>query len=289
MKFSMTAARFVSAGIVLLAVATATGGSTASAQTAGTYLSACSPSSYSPLPPQIPSDAEIQQWQTQFVQGLAQALNIPSSTVQQAFTGMSRAAPLPPVQFQDPLETAASQLHVSLDSLRSAVQSADQTVLCAQAPGGGGNAFFIGYAGGPSPVNPSAFFAAVAQNLGGGLTGPQVQAAFATSAPSLPDPSQFTAQMQSQLDAFGAALGVSTDALRSALKSLASSGGCLPPNVLGGFRLATKQDGQLPQPPPGGPIIIPLADTKPPAGMPGDPADPLGLGLAPCGFKPLPS
>jgi hypothetical protein len=116
-----------------------------------------------------------------------------------------------------------------------------------------------------------------------------VQSAFAAAAPPLPDPNQIVAQLQNQLDTLASGLGVGPDTLKSALKSMTSSGGCLPPNLLGGFRLAREPDGMPSQMPPGGPIIIPLADAKPPAGLPGNPGDPLGLGLAPCGFPPMPS
>jgi hypothetical protein len=291
MKLAITATRVLSIGLALAALSVAFGGVSASAQTPNAYLSACSTPASAPPAPTMPSDAQIQQLQAQFAQGLAQSLSVSPSAVQQALSGLNTQATQPPVQFTDPLQGAASQLNVSFDSLRTAVQSADQSMLCAQTPSTGGNAFFLGsVAGGRIPVDPAAFFAAVAQNLGGGLSGPQVQSAFASTSPALPDAGQMTAQLQSQLDTLASALGVSIDSLKSALKSLGSSGSCLPPNTLGGFRIVTRQAGS---PPPqildGGPIIIPLGDARPSAGLPGNAADPLGLGIAPCGFTQMSS
>ncbi|HTE86426.1 MAG TPA: hypothetical protein VK821_17030, partial [Dehalococcoidia bacterium] len=213
------------------------------------------------------------------------------------------------------------QLDVSVDSLLSAVQAADQTLPCPQGPGGaapgpsGGNAIFIGTggsgaggpgpidtglgqevsaafyrgsgAGGPGPIDTTAFFGAVAKSLGQGFTGQQVQSAFASAAPPLPDPSTLTTDLQNQLNSLATVLGVSADTLKSALKSLASSGGCLPPNTLGGFRLAKQIAGGGAPRPSGagvGPIIIPFAGSTPPR-LPGNPGDPLGLGLTPCGIN----
>jgi hypothetical protein len=290
MKFAITAARILSTGAALAAITVAVGGTSASAQTPDAYLSACSPSASALPAPTMPSEAEIQQMQSQFAQGLAQSLNVSTSAIQQALVSLNAQVTQPPVQFTDPLQGTASQLNVSLDSLRTAVQSADQSTLCEQTPSAGGNAFFIGNVGGRSPVDPATFFAAVAQNLGGGLTASQVQSAFAANSPQLPSAGQMTAQLQSQLDTFASALGVSSDSLKTALKSLGSSGTCLPPNTLGGFRLVTRQAGTPPpQMPDGGPIIIPLADSHPQAGAAGNPMDPLGLGIMPCGFTQAPS
>ena len=285
--------RVLAAVAAAVGLAMAVGTPSMSAQTPGAEVSTCSPSATPIQPPAPPSDTQLQQWQTQFAQGISQSLNVPLATVQQDLSGLaSSVTAQQPVSVQDPLATAASQLNVSLTTLLSAVQSADQTLLCAQGlpSSGSGNAvFFTAGGGGPQLVDPGTFYTAVAQNLGQGLTGQQVQAAFAASAPSLPDPSKLITDLQNQFNQFATSLGVSTDALKTALQSIGASGGCLPPNTFGGFRVVTKRAGGPPPPSIGdlGPIIIPFAGGTPPR-LPGNPGDPLGLGLAPCGISARP-
>jgi hypothetical protein len=102
----------------------------------------------------------------------------------------------------------------------------------AGSPAGQGGPVMISVAcnnpGGGPQVDPSAFFADVAQQLGPAFTGSQVQAAFQASAPAPPDPSTMKSLMQQQSSSLAAALGVSVDALTSALSSIGYPAGCLP-------------------------------------------------------------
>jgi hypothetical protein len=248
----------------------------ASAQTPATVSQGCAAMA-PPRLPAPPSDAQVGQWQAQFAQALAQNLDLQLPVVQQAISSTSadlvdQASPSQAPPAADPITATASQLDVTFGSLLSAVQSTDQALFCAGAP-----------------VSPDSFYAAVAQTLGQGLTAQQVESAFAATAPPPPDPSLIQAGLQNRLSALAAALGVSPDALTSALKAMAASGSCMPPNVLDGFRLPPNPAGMQQPPPTDGPapLLIPLTGVvgAPPA-PPSGPPDPLGVGMLPCGIGP---
>jgi len=228
---------------------------------------------------------------TQLAQQLAIALNLQPSTVQQALSteGAALSATLP--QPTDPLAGAAAQLGVSEQKLMVAVQSADAALgpnLGAGAPGGnavvnvtgggaggsgngpvllpsgeqggGSGAVAIAFGcsspagsptGGPS-VNPATFFADVAQQLGSTFTGPQVQAAFQGSAPTPPAPGAIQSVVQQQASSLATALGVTPDALTSALSSIGYPNGCLPVVPSGNVSI------KPPSLPGSGPLFIPL-------------------------------
>jgi len=253
---------------------------------------ACPLAPGAPPPSSLPAPPDPKQ----LAQQLATALNLPLATVQQALaTESSQMAPalLPPPA--DPIAGAATQLGVSEQQLMTAVQSADQSlgpVFSATGGAGGGNAVFAA-AGGPSGggpvffqsggqggsgpsgapgapafaigcgtpaggpnIDPTTFFADVAQQLGPGFAGSQVQAAFEASAPTPPDPGTVQSLLQKQMSSLAAALGVTDDALTSALSSIGYPNGCLPLFVGGNVSV------KPPFPPPGsgnsGPIFIPL-------------------------------
>jgi hypothetical protein len=236
--------------------------------------------------------AQIARDQAAFAQELAQALNLPPATVQQGISGLNTSeqpAPAQPGPPTDVLAAAAQQLGVSADQLANAVRAADATLPCkpvAQPPSGSASAaaFFIGIAApngaAAATIDTSAFFATVAQNLGGSFTGQQVEAAFQANAPAPPSPTQLQTQIQSQLTSLATALGVSDAALTSALQSLGSSGACLPPGVLGGEVVIRTGAPTAPPSYGNGPLVIPIVKV-------GGPAQPPAifdqLGIKPCG------
>lgn len=219
-----------------------------------------------PKPPVAPPDP------MQLAQQLATALNLPLSTVQQALAAQSSQQPfnlLPPPT--DPISAAATALGVTRQQLMSAVQAADQAIGVPTPTTGGTTVGIIACAGpnGSGRPDPTAFFADVAQQLGQGFTGQQVESAFVSTAPQPPDPSQVQAFQQQRLSNLAAALGVSVPALTTALSSAGIPSGCLPTLGVGGLGLSMRV-----QPPAGidsgtGPIFIPLPRTGPASGLNG--------------------
>jgi hypothetical protein len=298
MTRAFTRHRTLIAAFALAALAAMPAVSQVSAQTGQPASSP--PAAACPLSPGGPPPSSLPN-PTQLPQKLASALNLPLATVQQALTtlGSQSNQLLPPPQ--DPIAGAASQLGVSEQQLVAAVQSADQSVggpmLSTTGGPNQGNVVF-GTTGGPGgagagPVliggpgddsdgggqvmiasacadggaatrpDPAAFFADVAQQLGSNFTAAQVQSAFQASAPTPPDPATMKSMLQQQTSSLAAALGVSAQALTSALTSAGFPSGCLP---LFGEHL--KPQSLPPGADNGKPIFIPLG------GGPGGPGGP---------------
>lgn len=240
------------------------------------------------LPP--PSSLPALPDPTQLAQQLATALNLPLATVQQALASLSSqpfpGAPLPP--FQDPISAAAAQLGVPREQLRSAVQAADQAIepgfalqgspaassaglyftggpTAGTGPSGGPLFVAIGCAGpiGGDHPDPTTFFADVAQQLGPGFSGQQVESAFVSTAPLPPDPSRLQAFQQQRLSGLASALGVSVSALTAAFGSMGYPNGCLPPGI-GGISFSKSVPPPIGAGSDSGPIFIPLPGPKPP-------------------------
>ena len=236
-KFIRSNVLLVAAAMLLLGVR-ALAPSIATAQTPPATDAACPAP---PSPDQIQQlQAQDQQAQTQFAQDLAQALGLPLATVQQALNAPAADAPLQmqvplPNPPPDPIAAAAAQLGVTADQLKAAVQAADKTLpFAAQTADGSSCLTVSGPPAGGANVDTTAFYSAVAQSLGQNLTGQQVESAFVSTLPTPPDPAQIQSVLQQRLGDLATALGVSTDALTAAFKSMATSGACLPPGAFGG-------------------------------------------------------
>jgi hypothetical protein len=180
---------------------------------------------------------------------LAQALGIPQDRVEQALqqlmeerrnqaggkagAGMGR--------FEARLAEVAQRLGVTEQQLRDAMRAAMQQVIGAAAPGQQGQGQRMR---GQRP-DPSAFFDAIAQQLGTGLTGAQVREAFGFDnsqgtgprqgmgpgrgpgtppGTNRPDRAQIEARAEEFLQRFADLLGVTVDQLREALRQLGGPG-----------------------------------------------------------------
>ena len=111
---------------------------------------------------------------------------------------------------------AAAQLGVTEQELREAMRAAMHLLGGQRQPGQG-----------PRPrlerPDASAFFNAIAQQLGRGITGEQVRDALRAAAPAggaRPDRAQIQARAEERLQRLAALLGVSVDQLRAALQQI---------------------------------------------------------------------
>ncbi|MGE0540658.1 MAG: Clp protease N-terminal domain-containing protein [Dehalococcoidia bacterium] len=146
-----------------------------------------------------------------FAARLAQALGIPQEQVEQAFQQLRDQVKANVLQR---LEPAATQLGVTPQQLADAMEAA-------------GRSLFQNHTRGQRP-DRSAFADAVAQHLGGNVTGDQVEAALSdlrdTARQNRPDRQQVEQRMQDRLEALAAALGVTPDQLRAAFEEFRPAG-----------------------------------------------------------------
>jgi hypothetical protein len=123
------------------------------------------------------------------------------------------------------LAPAAQQLGVTPQQLSDAIRTVFQARAGARGPGQPGPG-----QGGRMGQRPdmSAFFNAIAQQLGGGITGQQVQDAMRSLRPmggQRPTREQIQQRMDQHLSELATALNVTVDQLRAALQSIAPQGG----------------------------------------------------------------
>jgi hypothetical protein len=146
-----------------------------------------------------------------FAARLAQALNIPQERVEQAFEQLRNQRKDNALQR---LEPAATQLGVTPQQLADAMDAARRSV-------------FQSHTSGQRP-DRSAFADAVAQQLGGNITGDQVEAVLSAQRDAArqnrPDRQQVEQRMQERLEQLAGALGVTTDQLRAAFEELRPAG-----------------------------------------------------------------
>jgi hypothetical protein len=146
-----------------------------------------------------------------FAARLAEALGIPQERVEQAFEQLRD-------RFHDNalerLEPAATELGVTPQQLADAMQAA-------------GRSLFENRASGQRP-DRSAYADAVAQELGGNVTGDEVEAALSalrdTARQNRPDREQIEERMQEHLEELAGLLGVTPDQLRAALEQIRPAG-----------------------------------------------------------------
>jgi hypothetical protein len=227
-----------------------------------------------PPPPTISAE-QLQQAQQRFAQQLAQALGKPESAVESALVQLQQRLPKPPAGAQaqtvrvgpDPavLAAVATQLGVTLQELADAMTAAGPPLPgCPSSPGQGGAVAV--------KVDATQLFDRIAQQLGHGLTGTQVQAAFervkstgavtfhaqagasVSFAPSGPD---------DPLATLATALEVTTDQLKAALQAIATSSGCPAPPPGDGTGTAGAQGGGLTVSAGGSPDVMFCLSTKP--------------------------
>ncbi len=125
------------------------------------------------------------------------------------------------------LAPAAQQLGVTPQQLADAMRAVFQARAGNRGPGGPGQPGQGGPRMGQRP-DMSALFNAIAQQLGGGITGQQVQDALRSLRPvggQRPGREQIQQRMDEHLRELAAALGVTVDQLRTALQSIAPQGG----------------------------------------------------------------
>jgi hypothetical protein len=170
---------------------------------------------------------------TEFINRLAQALGKTPDEVTQALQQVHEAH-----RGQRPsggqgglaaaaLAPAAQQLGVTPQQLADAMRAAFQARAGNRGPGGAGQSGQGGPRMGQRP-DLSAMFDAIAQQLGGGITGQQVQDALRSLRlmdGQRPAREQIQQRMEEHLRELAAALNVSVDELRTALQSIAPQGG----------------------------------------------------------------
>ncbi len=146
-----------------------------------------------------------------FAARLAVALNVPQERVEQAFEQLRDRARDNAVQR---LEPAATQLGVTPQQLADAMRDA-------------GRSLFENRTRGQRP-DRSAFADAVAQQLGGNVTGDQVEAALSAQRDAArqnrPDRAQIEQRMQEHIDELAGLLGVTPDQLRAAFEEIRPAG-----------------------------------------------------------------
>lgn len=146
-----------------------------------------------------------------FAARLAAALNIPQERVEQAFEQLRD-------RFQDNalqrLEPAATELGVTPQQLADAMREA-------------GRSLFENRTRGQRP-DRSGFADAVAQQLGGNVTGDQVEAALSdlrdTARQNRPDRAQIEQRMEEHINELAGLLGVTPDQLRAAFEEIRPAG-----------------------------------------------------------------
>jgi hypothetical protein len=167
---------------------------------------------------------------TEFINRLAQALGKTPDEVTQALQQVHEAH-----RGQRPsgglaaavLAPAAQQLGVTPQELADAMRAAFQARAGNRGPGGSGQSGQGGPRMGQRP-DLSAMFDDIAQQLGGGITGQQVQDALRSLRPmggQRPTREQIEQRMEEHLRELAAALNVSVDELRTALQSIVPQGG----------------------------------------------------------------
>jgi hypothetical protein len=206
-------------------------------------------------PPPAPPAELMQQADQRFAQQLAQALGKPEVEVEQALTRFQQSLPKPAlpsgslqthVVAPDPttLAPVAAKLGVTPQELAGAMAAAAPPL--PECP----------TAGQPGPVtvklDPTQLFAQIAQHLGHGITGEQVQAAFESARPRLA--TSFRMQSGAVTTGFGpggnddplttlaTALDVTPEQLKTALQSIATSSGCQPPSSATGSAMPGTQN-----------------------------------------------
>ncbi len=191
-------------------------------------------------PPQAPSAEQLKQAQQQFAQQLAQALGKPEAEVEQALTAFQADLPKPlpggpqaGVMGPDPATLApiAAKLGVTAQALAAAMTAAAPQLPACPPAGVSGQV--------KVKVDAAQMFAQVAQQLGNGITGEQVQAAFQSSGPITVSASRTQSGaavgfapggLNDPLAKLAAALNVTPEQLKAALQTIAGSSGCpLPP------------------------------------------------------------
>lgn len=193
-------------------------------------------SAQSPTPSAAPSASPhpgqgmAGQNRTDFAQRLATALNIPLERVQQALDQVKAQRPAHDQRLRPfdvtVLGPAAQSLGVTAQQLADAITAARQSMMPDHQPGqrqpGERHP-----ADGQHP-DRTAFYAAIAQNLGNGITAQQVQAALETLRPNKanrPTPEQMQQRMNEHTTQLAQALGVSVDQLRAAMQSIGGGPG----------------------------------------------------------------
>jgi hypothetical protein len=206
------------------------------------------------------SAEQLQQAQQRFAQQLAQALGKPESDVEQALAQFQQSLPKPPAGAPaqsvrvgpDPttLAAVAAQLGVTPQELADAMTAVGPPLpACPPSPGQGGAVTV--------KIDATQLFERIAQQLGHGLTGAQVQAAFERVKPTgaVAYHAQAGASVafapggpDDPLATLATALGVTPDQLKAALQSIATSSGCPAPPPSG--------DGDGPAGAPGGGLTV---------------------------------
>lgn len=178
-----------------------------------------------PSSPQDQTPPTTRPHRTDFINRLAQALGKSPAEVERAFQQVHEAHKAQRSQGQQQrfdlnrLAPAATQLGVTPQQLADALRAAAQSQFGSRGSGQPGQ-------GGPrigQRLDKSAFFNAVAQQLGGGVTGEQVRDALRALRPTggqRPSREQIEQRWNQHLQELATALGVTVDQLRAALQSI---------------------------------------------------------------------
>lgn len=167
-----------------------------------------------------------QQMQAQLAARLAQALNIPQARVEAALQSVGGPGGQRNAAGSTMLTGAAQALGVTPQQLQAAMETAMQQARQNRPQGQPGQGQGQGQSGqgqgqgqrtqGQRP-DRTAFYAAIAQALGGGKTAQQVQTALENNRPTR---EQMQAARDQHLAQLAQALGVTTDQLKTALQSI---------------------------------------------------------------------
>lgn len=192
----------------------------------GGVASAQSPSP-SPSPSTGPGAPRI--GQGDFAQRLAQALGIPQSRVEDALRRQREQHRAEgEARRTQHLAVAAAKLGVTAQQLQDAITAARQSVFGSMQPGQGSQGQRPPRMGGPGMgrPNPDAFYQAIAQNLGRGITAQQVRDALQKDRTGMtrPDRTQIEQRMNEHLQELARLLGVTPEQLRTALQSVGGPG-----------------------------------------------------------------